>query len=175
MSATVVVLFVALIFLVLFVYLATRRGRARADASQALTEIRSLDIDAFRNLIDPAEEEFLRSKLSPRAFRKIQRERAQAALAYVRALSHASLQFARLGGAAQKSPDPAIAASGRQLANNATYLRFRALQATVSLTVSPAFPYLGRLPLRSLLDQYDRATRLLQNHTGLERARSQTI
>lgn len=173
MSAAFFFVFSAFLLLALFGYLAMRRRTDVQDVDQASAAMRSLDIEAFRNLVDPEEEKFLRARLAPKQFRKIKRQRVQAALAYVKALSDASLQFARFGGAAQRSPDPAIAASGRQIANSATYLRFRALQATVSLSVSAAFPYFGPRPLRSLLDQYDRATHLLENHSGLERVRSQ--
>jgi hypothetical protein len=132
-----------------------------------------LDIEAFRNLVNPEEDQFLEARLAPEEFRKMIRERRRAALAYVKALSAASLEFARLGDAARKNPDPAIAESGRQISNSATYLRFRAVQATANLTVALAFPGVGARPVRSLLEQYDRAAHLLQNHNGLQRARSQ--
>ncbi len=173
MSTPWILVSVAFLLLAVFAALWLRGSKAPRSLEQAFTAIRSLDIEAFRNLVDPEEEEFLRSRLSGSAFRKTQRARAEAALAYVEALSDASLQFARFGGVAQRSPDPVIAASGREIANSATYLRFRALQATVSLTLCAAFPHFGLRPLRSLLDQYDRATHLLQNHGGLERVRGQ--
>ena len=173
MSATLVFVLIALALLVVFATLAARRTKDLRDVDQALTTIQSLDIEAFRNLVDPEEEAFLRARLPEREFRRVKRERAWAALAYVKALSHASLQFARFGGAAQRSSDPAIAASGRQIANSAIYLRLRALDARVQLTLSAAFPGFGPRPLRSLLEQYDRAAYLLQNHNGLRRARSE--
>jgi hypothetical protein len=175
MSTAFILALVAFFLLAVFAYLAMRPSKDAGDVEQATSAIRSLDVEAFRNLVDLREEAFLRARLAPREFRRIQRERAQAALAYVKAVSQASLQFARLGGAAKRSPDPAIAASGRQIANSATYLRLRALEASVSLTVAAAFPWFGPRPLRSLLEQYDRASQLLQNHTGLERVRSQAL
>ena len=174
MSATLVFVLIAFVLLLSFAYLANRRRKSSPDVDQALTTIHSLDIEAFRNLVDPEEEAFLRARLPARDFRRIKRERAWTALAYVKALSHASLQFARFGDAAQRSPDPAIAASGRQIANSAIYLRLRALDASVQLTLAATFPALAPRPLRSLLEHYDHASYLLQNHTGLERARSLT-
>ena len=173
MSAAFVFVLVALVLLAVFVAFALRRSRDLPDVDQAATAIQSLDIEAFRNLVDPEEEAFLRASLPPEEFRKIKRERALAALAYVKALSHASLQFARFGDAAQRSPDSAIAASGRQIANSAIYLRVRTLDASVHLILSAIFPRFGPGPLHSLLEQYDRAARLLQNHNGLTRARRQ--
>ena len=173
MSAALVFVLIAFVLLAVFAYLATRRRKDLANLDQALTTIHSLDVEAFRNLVDPKEEAFLRARLPAAEFRRIKRERVRAALAYVKALSHASLQFARFGDAARRSPDPAIAASGRQIANSAIYLRLRALDASVQLTLAAAFPGLAPRPLPSLLDHYERATYLLQNHTGLERARIQ--
>jgi hypothetical protein len=173
MSETLLFVLVALALLVVFATLAMRRTKDLPDVDQAVTAIQSLDIEAFRNLVDPEEEAFLRARLPAQEFRRIKRERALAALAYVKALSHASLQFARFGDAAQRSPDPAIAALGRQIANSAIYLRLRTLDARVQLTLSATFPGFGSRPLRPLLEQYDRAAHLLQNHNGLKRARSE--
>jgi hypothetical protein len=171
MNTTFVVL-AAVALLALFAYVAMRRSRDPHDFDQAVTVIRSLDIEAFRNLVDPQEEAFLRSRLPAGEFRRIKRARAQAALAYVKTVSKASLQFARFGDAARRNPDPAIAASGKQIANSAIYLQLRALEASANLRVSAAFPGFGPRPLRLLLEQYDRATHLLLNHNGLQRARS---
>jgi hypothetical protein len=171
MTATFVFVLVALVLLAAFITFAIRRTRDLPDVDQAATVIQSLDIEAFRNLVDPEEEAFLRARLPPEEFRRIKRERTRVALAYVKALSHASLQFARFGDLAQRSPDPAIAASGKQIANSATYLRLRALDASIQLTLSAAFPRIGPRPLRSLLEQYDRAAYLLENHNGLMRLR----
>jgi len=172
MTATLVFILLALILLAVFAVLATRRGKDQTDLERALAQLRSLDIVAFRNLVDPLEEAFLRSRLPAREFKKIKRERAQAALAYVKALSHASLQFARFGDVAQKSADPAIAASGQQIANSAVNLRLQALNATVRLSLTAAFPTLPAHPLRPLLEQYDRAQYLMLKHSGLMRAES---
>ena len=171
--STLVFVLIALMLLAVFVTFAIRRTKDLPDLDQAATAIQSLDIEAFRNLVDPEEEAFLRARLPPKEFRKIRRERARAALAYVKALSHVSLQFARFGDAAQRSPDPAIAASGRQIANSAIYLRLRALDASAHLILLSIVPGFGPRPLRSLLEQYDRAAYLLQNHNVLKRARSQ--
>ena len=173
MSATLVFVLLSITLLVLFAYLATRRAKDLPDLDRTITAIRALDVEAFRNLVDPEEEEFLRVSLPAQAFRRIKRERSQTALVYTKELSRISLQFARFGGAAQRSPDPAIAAWGKQIANSAIYLRLRALDATAQLMLSATFPGLQPLPLRSLLEQYDRATGLLLNHNALRRAQIQ--
>jgi len=59
-------------------------GTRRIDLETAVQAFRSLDIEAFRNLIDSAEEAFLRNNLPPKKFREIKRQRAWAALIYTR-------------------------------------------------------------------------------------------
>ena len=169
MNMTLIFVVMACVMLAGLAYLALRRKQDVRDAEQGLAAIRSLDIEAFRNLVDPEEEDFLRVRLRPKQFRDVKRARARAALAYTRALSAASLQIAHYGGAVQRNPDPAIAASGRELANSATYLRLRALQASANLMVSVAFPGSAARRVRPLLDQYDRATHVLERHNGLRR------
>ncbi len=172
MNATLVFVLIAFVLLLCFAYLATRRTKDLPDVDRALMAIRALDIEAFRNLVDPEEEAFLRSRLPVAEFKRIKRERARAALSYVRALSSVSLQFARLGDAARRSPDPVIAASGKQIADSAIYLRLRALDAGAQLMLAAAFPSLDPLRLRSLLQQYDRASYLLLQHNLLTRNHS---
>jgi hypothetical protein len=172
MSTTLLFVLIAFVLLLSFAYLATRRTKDLPDVNRALTAIRALDIEAFRNLVDPEEEAFLRARLPAPEFKKIKRERARVAFAYVRALSHASLQFARFGDTARRSPDPVIAASGKQIADSAINLRLRALDAGAQLMVAAAFPSLDPHRLRSLLQQYDHATYLLLQHNVLTRAHS---
>jgi hypothetical protein len=146
MTATLLFVLIALVLLAVFITFATHRTRELPDVDQAVTAIQSLDIEASRNLVDPEEEAFLRARLPPQEFRRIKRERARAALAYVQFRSHASLQFARFGDAAQRSPDPAIAASGRQIANSAIYLRLRALRCECTSDLVGDLPQLRSTP-----------------------------
>ena len=138
------------------VYIAARNRASRNDMDGAISIIRSIDIEAFRNLVDPAEEAFLRSSLSPREFREIQRERAWAALAYVRCAGRAAVLFAKAGQAAQRSSDARIAESGIQIAQSALRLRLYTLQAGLRLLGQAVLPGTSNRPLSSLLDQYER-------------------
>lgn len=173
MSTAIVFVLIALVMMVSFAYFAMRRPKSFAEFNQAHAAIQALDVQAFRNLVDPEEEAFLRTSLPAADYRRIKRERTRAALAYVRELSTASLQFARFGDAARRSADPAIAESGRQIANSAIALRLGALHATVRLTASAAFPVFDASPVRSLVDRYEQASALLEGHTGPQSARSQ--
>ena len=80
MSATLVFVLLSITLLVLFAYLATRRAKDLPDLDRTITAIRALDVEAFRNLVDPEEEEFLRVSLPAQAFRRIKRERSRGSL-----------------------------------------------------------------------------------------------
>ena len=138
-------------------YLATRnRADQTAGIEQAIAMIRSIDLEAFRNLVDPEEDAFLRRCLSPREFRDVQRERARAALAYVRSAGQAAVLFAKAGQAAQRSADPEVAESGMQIAESALRLRLSTLQAGARLYTAAVLPSAIDLPATSLIDQYQR-------------------
>jgi hypothetical protein len=172
MSTTIIFVLIAFVLLVFFAALATRRTKDLPDLNRTITAIRTLDMEAFRNLVDPEEDEFLRASLPARKFRSVKRERSRTALVYVKELSKVSLQFARFGEAAQRSPDPVTVAWGKQMANSAIYLRLRALDASAQLILSATFPGLHPRSLNSLLKQYDRATGLLLNYNAPRRAQS---
>jgi len=172
MSESMVFVLIAFVLLAVFVALAIRRGRDADNLEPALATIRALDIEAFRNLVDPDEEAFLRASLTAAEFRRVKRERTRAALAYISQLSDVALQFARFGSAAQQNSDSGLANLGRQIATSGVYLRLRTLDARARLTLALAFPALPARPLPSLLQQYDRANLLLVNHYGLSRAES---
>src|SRR5882762_2998839 len=153
----------ALFALALLAYVATRNRTMRTGIDGAISMIRSIDIEAFRNLVDPAEEEFLRCALSPREFRGIRRERAWAALAYVRCAGRAAVLFARAGQAAQGSSDASIAESGVQIAHSALRLRLYTLQAGLRLLCHAMLPGISNRPLSSMIDQYEKiAEKLLR-------------
>jgi hypothetical protein len=172
MTVALVFVLIAFLLLISLAYFAHPRRQGVPEFGEAYAAIRSLDLDAFRNLVDPGEDAFLRSRLPASQYRTIKRERTYAALAYVRELSNASLQFTAIGEAARRSPNPDVAASGRQIANSAISLRLAALQASVRLRISAVFPGMESNPVRSLLDQYHRATVQLHDHGALQ-ARNQ--
>jgi hypothetical protein len=142
-------------------YVAIRSRTRPVDLEKALLAFRSLDIDAFRNLVDSAEEAFLRDNLPPRKFRKIKRQRAWAAFVYAREAGRAATALARIGQAAQRSSDPKIAASGAQVAENAFRLRLQTIRTGLYLLTEILLPDLQNRSLPRLVDQYDRAAETL--------------
>ena len=145
----------------ILVYVAIRSRTRRVDLEKAVQAFRSLDIEAFRNLIDSAEEAFLRNNLSPKKFREIKRQRAWAALIYAWEAGRAVAALATIGQAAQRSSDPKIAASGAQLSENAFRLRLQTIGACLHLLTEILLPDLQSRSLPPLVDQYERAAETL--------------
>jgi len=174
MSAASVYVAVAVLLAALLAYLAARRSRAPLAIDKARELIGSLDTEAFRNLVDPEEEAFLRSSLPVARFRKIKRERAWAALAYVRTLSYIALEFSYFGHAARRSPDPDIAELGRQIVSGAVHLRLRALEASGRLFIAATFPGLPQRCPQSLFEQYAHSSSLLIRYSTLDRVRARS-
>jgi len=99
----------------LLMYAARGKTSAIGDLDDLAGRTRPVDIEAFRNLIDPAEEDFLRENLPASEFLAIQKERLYAAMEYVSCAAHNAAVLVRLGEAARLSLDPKIAEAGRQL------------------------------------------------------------
>jgi hypothetical protein len=155
--ATWTLVAVAFFALAILVYVALRSRTRPVDLEKAVQAFRSLDIEAFRNLVDSDEEAFLRNNLPPRKFREIKRHRAWAALIYVWEAGEAAAALARVGQAAQRSSDPQIAASGVQLSENAFRLRLHTIKACLHLLTEILLPDLQSRSLPPLVDQYERA------------------
>jgi hypothetical protein len=152
---------VAVFALGILVYVALRARTHRVDVEKAVQAFRSLDIDAFKNLVDANEEAFLRDNLSPRKFRQIQRQRAWAAFLYAWEAGGAATALAKVGQAAQRSCDPETAASGVQLTENAFRLRLETTRACLHLLAGILLPELHGRSIPLLVDQYERAAETL--------------
>jgi hypothetical protein len=152
---------IALFALLALLFVAIRSRGRRIDLEEAVTAFRSLDIVAFRNLVDSSEEEFLRDNLSPGKFREVKRQRAWAALLYTWEAGKAATALAMVGQATQRSPDPKVAASGAQLAENAFRLRLRTVQAGLHLLAGTLMPGLPSRALPAMVEQYERAATTL--------------
>lgn len=130
------------------------------SSDQIIEKIRPVDIAAFRNLINPNEEQFLRMNLSPSDFRKIHRERLLAAADYVSGAAQNAALLVKMGEMARRSPEPSIAEAGVKLVENALRLRLYAMQARVRIYIAIVLP---QLPVQAgpLTENYESMTRLV--------------
>lgn len=157
MTVALILVLLGLVALVFLVRLA-RGQRSKTRGEEDLTgRIQPVDIEAFRNLIDPKEERFLRSNLSPAEFRKVQRERLRAAIEYVSCAARNATVLVGIGEAARQSADPAIAEAGEKLVDSAIRLRLFSLQAIAKLYVGMILPGVRLTPV-GLAENYEQLT-----------------
>jgi hypothetical protein len=159
MIITFVLVVGALLALFFLIRLAKGRGFSALAASDTKVQIRPVDVRAFRNLIDPLEEDYLRRHLSRAEFAAIHRERLRAAITYIACAAHNAAVLMRVGEAARLSAEPSIAEAGEKLVDSALRLRLFALQATAKLYIGILLPGM-RVSALSLADSYERMTGL---------------
>lgn len=152
-------IFVALAILMLLLYVEGGQNSAVNDLDDLAGRTRPVDLEAFRNLVDPREEDFLRDHLLPQQFRSVQRQRLRAAREYIRNTAHNATFLLRLGEAAMRSPDPRIAQAGKQLIHSALRLRAYSLLSCAKLYVRTLFPE-ARLSYGELADNYQHLSAL---------------
>jgi len=150
---------VALVVLLLLLYLEGGHLSSVRHIEDLAGQTRPVDIEAFRNLLDPKEDDFLRMNLRPSDFRVAQRERARSAVDYIRNTSHNAACLTRLGEAAAKSPDPRVAKAGRELVDTALRLRTLAILATLQLYLRMATPA-AQFSYGKLADNYQHLSSL---------------
>jgi len=160
MILTLILVFVALAALAFLVRSATKRASAISSAHDLAAQIRPVDVDAFRNLIDPSEQEYLRTHLAAAQFRRVNGLRMRAAIEYVACVAQNAKVLARMGEAATRNPDPAVAEAGARLVDSAARLRIFALQARARLYVAILLPGMGLTPA-GLPESYERMTGML--------------
>ena len=132
----------------------TQRLQARPNASPAAI-VHPIDLEAFRNLIDPAEDEYLRRALPPARFRKVRRQRLYATAAYVQDAAANANVMARIGEAALANGNPQTLEAAQELVNQALLVRRNTALALVRIYVAMAWPSYGLTAVR-VADHYDR-------------------
>lgn len=128
----------------------------RASGGAGLHDaIQPVDIAAFRNLIDPVQDEYLRQRLPPAEFRLVRRQRLRAMAAYVQVAARNAAVLARMGQAALPSADPQTAEAARQLVDQSAMLRRNAAIALARIYIALAWPNSG-LAATTVLHSYER-------------------
>ncbi|HXB21395.1 MAG TPA: hypothetical protein VNV88_08440 [Candidatus Solibacter sp.] len=135
--AIVVVAFVLCAIAIFFVAVRSRKNHAAQ---------RSVDIKAFRTLMDRDDENFLRVKLSRSNFAQIKRQRIRLTWAYVARMSGNAAVVLRIGETARLSSDPRVAQEAAQAIELATQIRTQCLVAFAKMGAEFAFPSLQLTP-----------------------------
>lgn len=140
MIVALILIFGALVSLGVLFLAAKGRFLQAKDLSDIGEQIRSVDLEAFRNLMNPDDEEFLRTNLSPRQFRSVQRARFLAAVQYVNCVAGNAAVLLRLGESARSSSDAAVVAAGQELVDAALRLRVYSLMVVIKLYFGVVMP-----------------------------------
>ena len=129
----------AVVFLLFLIFLVWWRYSRRGEAANA-GQLTPVDLEAFENLTDPEEEEFLRVNLPPAEFRGVQRARLRAAKLYVAALSENAGILVSVGQSARSHSDPEIAAAGLGIVQRAIRLKVWCMLSLLRLNAAIVFP-----------------------------------
>jgi hypothetical protein len=121
-----------------------------------------VDLDAFRLLLDPAEEQFLRTSLPSSEFRVFQRRRLNLALGSLNLVGKNAAMLIKLGQLAKAGANPMLAQQAEELIHGALRLRVNLLLVQPYLGMKWLFPEwtvpvprLG-LPYEELLSYFNR-------------------
>jgi hypothetical protein len=150
MNLALLVVLVAIISFIAIVLVA----RSRLQFADA-TKIQAIDVDAFRNLADPRESEYLRTRLPAAEFRHIQRLRLRALAAYLRAVGRNAVLLIHVGQLALNSENTETAEAARKLVDEALLLRRNAGLAMLRIYLRLLWPN-TRLATNPILESYER-------------------
>jgi hypothetical protein len=152
--AIIIVISAALALGIILSVAVTRSLRVQESTGTAIA-ICPIDIEGFRNLIDPVEDNYLRRRLPPARYRAVRRDRLRAMAAYVHIAGSNAAVLLRVGGAALASGDPQVAGAARQLVNDALLLRRNTAVALMRIYLALAWPNSEFAAVR-VVDRYER-------------------
>jgi hypothetical protein len=157
MNLAAALVIAAVLALSLILRIAVKQAIQAKSSANLAGAIRPIDIHAFRNLIDPAEDDYLRRRLPPAQFRVVRRERLRAMAAYAQVAGQNAAVLVRMGAAALASGDPRIAEAAHQLVNDALLLRRNTTVAMARIYWALAWPNSGFAAVR-VVDRYEQVS-----------------
>jgi hypothetical protein len=137
---TVIVIALALCAVMLF-YMAVRGRRTQRELS-----FRTVDLNAFRTLMDRDDELFMRKKLPRSKFSRLKRQRIRVIMRYVSRIAANASAVMHIGEAARASSVPEVAQTATQVMELATQIRLQCLVALTKLSLEYAIPSLQLTP-----------------------------
>jgi len=128
-----------------------------SDLAELISSIRPVDVAAFRNLIDSAEEYYLRSNLPKDEFRTLQRLRLRAAQEYVDQTKHNCGILLRLGESACHNRNSQVSAAALDVVAGALRLWMNVLIAAGALDAGLVLLE-AHVAIRRVIDVYENLT-----------------
>jgi len=149
-----IILVVAAALALIFILRVTLSRSLQISAGTGLAQIQPIDVEAFRNLVDPAEDDYLRRRLPAAEFRAVRRERLRAMAAYIQAADKNAKLLVKTGQAALTAGDAPTVEAARRLVDNALLLRRNAALALLRIHVAVVWPNSG-LAATPILHTYE--------------------
>jgi hypothetical protein len=148
MTLAVFIVFAAFFSLVCILGLTISRGLQVSGGDNPAGQIRPIDVEAFRNLLNESDDAFLRQHLSGSDFRLVRRARLRAMAAYVQEAGRNAAVLIRMGQAAMAAADPLTTEAAHQLVNQALLVRRNAAFALLKIYVALTWPNSGPVASR---------------------------
>jgi hypothetical protein len=123
MTLAIILVIAAALSLVLVLRVALSRNLQISKDHSLGGQIQPIDVASFRNLVDPAEDAYLRRRLPSAEFRVVRRKRLLAMAAYVQTARRNAAVLARMGQNALNASDAHTAEAARKLVADAVLLR----------------------------------------------------
>jgi hypothetical protein len=143
MILAIILVIVAALALAFILGVALSRSLQLSAGTNLATQIQPIDVEAFRNLINPAEDDYLRRRLPAAEFRIVRRRRLRAMAAYVHTAGRNAAVLVRMGQAALAAGDVPTVEAARRLVDNALLLRRNAAFALLRIYLALAWPNSG--------------------------------
>jgi hypothetical protein len=155
MTLAIILVIVAVLSLVFILGFTVSRSLQVSEGTSLAGKIQPIDVAAFRNLINPAEDDYLRRRLPASEFRVVRRQRLRAMAAYVQTAGRNAAVLVLMGQSALAAADPQTSEAARQLVDNALLMRRNATFALVRIYIALAWPNSG-LAATPVLHGYER-------------------
>jgi hypothetical protein len=168
MTFVITALIIFLLVAVGLLFLVRSQRQSIGSLDELTGRAHPIDIEAFFNLLDPAETLFLRQNLSLQDFREVQRERTLAVLEYVRKVAHNAALLASLGQLARDNPDPQLAQAAHIMVEQAAHVRMLCLMVMIKVHASRFIPA-APLAADDIFRDYRRLTESAVLFTKLQR------
>jgi hypothetical protein len=143
MTLAIILVIAAALALIFILGVALHRSLQVSSGAGLAQRIQPIEVEAFRNLVDPAEDDYLRRRLSATEFRQVRRERLRAMAAYIQIAGRNAAILVRIGQAALTARDADTAEAARRLVDNALLLRRNAAFALLRIYIALAWPNSG--------------------------------
>jgi hypothetical protein len=130
--------------------------RGRISSATTLSRLHEcttpVDLDAFRNLIDPENEEFFRRRLEAGQYRQFRKKRDRVALAYLRLMASNAAVVLHVSEPLRSSSDEATRVAAERVVGVALRLRINSLLAMARLRFFLILPIPRSHPTRFVMD-----------------------